>query len=170
MQASRFFGILLRIGQGIGAALGVRRTAEPAPQVSAFAPTSIAAATNTTDVTEPAALEAPMPAPVLAVSPRPAPAAQSNAAPPLPAQPEAATPPANKMRSIEEIRADLARLRQNAKERHAELLAQREVGLAATDLMDIAPPPPEPRESASDIAFAATAFVDFGDVKSRRER
>lgn len=172
MNAPRFFGIILRIGQGIAAALGGRA----APPASAFAPTSIDPTTRAELVTEPAAIVAQMAPSSPTPTPAPSVAAVPVAAAPVEAaaaaqQPEAAAP-APKMRSIEEIRADLARLRQNAKERHAEMLAQRDQSFAATDLMDIVPAPPEPKpapsETASETAFAATAFVDFGDVKSRR--
>ncbi|RST47892.1 hypothetical protein [Variovorax sp. MHTC-1] len=71
---------------------------------------------------------------------------------------------AKTMRSLEEVRADLARLRQTASERHA--LAQQperpaDTSFARTDFMDIPEPLPtsSPRET-DDSEFEATAFAD----------
>jgi hypothetical protein len=85
--------------------------------------------------------------------------------------------PAKTMRSLDEVRADLARLRESAKERHAELQARRELSFAPTDFMEMAKPHPphEPHEpepparstEEPDTGFAATAFLDFGTGKAR---
>ncbi|HEY2257519.1 MAG TPA: hypothetical protein VGI11_17930 [Variovorax sp.] len=82
--------------------------------------------------------------------------------------------PAKTMRSLDEVRADLARLRESAKERHAELQARRELSFAPTDFMEMAKPHPphEPEPPAQpaeepDTGFAATAFLDFGTGKAR---
>ncbi|WP_077001527.1 hypothetical protein [Variovorax sp. KK3] len=90
---------------------------------------------------------------------------------------KAPSAPAKTMRSLEEVRADLARLRANAKERHAQLQAQalaeaarREIAFAPTDFLDFEPPKPpqEPamRESASSSSFAPTAFFDLASLKT----
>ena len=65
------------------------------------------------------------------------------------------------MRSLDEVRADLARLRETAKERHA--LAQQQVrrvdtSFARTDFMEIPEPLPMPRKKV-DPEFEATAFA-----------
>jgi hypothetical protein len=77
------------------------------------------------------------------------------------------------MRSLEEVRADLARLRESAKQRHAQLQVQRDASFAPTDFMEMPShqpaPEPAPGESADD-SFAATAFLDFGNVKPRAGR
>ena len=83
--------------------------------------------------------------------------------------------PARKMRSLEEVRADLARLRANAKERHAQLQAQlqveaqarRDTSFAPTDFLDFAPPPAEPASGKStESSFAPTAFFDLTSLKA----
>ncbi|NDZ12676.1 hypothetical protein [Variovorax sp. WS11] len=64
------------------------------------------------------------------------------------------------VRSLEEVRADLARLRANAKERHAQLKAQHESAFAPTDFLDFSAPAPAVSE-ISETAYASTAFFDF---------
>lgn len=68
------------------------------------------------------------------------------------------------MRSLEEVRADLARLRESAKERHARASApvRRDISFEATDFMDFAKP-------AQDESFEQTAFLDFTTLKPRAE-
>ena len=66
-----------------------------------------------------------------AQAPRPAVALQ--ASPPEPVQ-----APVRKMRTLEEVRADLARLRLSARERHARVYAWRDTNFAPTDFMDLA--------------------------------
>lgn len=68
-----------------------------------------------------------------AQAPRPAVAMQA-----LPAEPVQA--PVRKMRTLEEVRADLARLRLSARERHARVYAWRDTNFAPTDFMDLANP------------------------------
>lgn len=46
--------------------------------------------------------------------------------------------PVRKMRTLEEVRADLARLRLSASERHARSHAWRDTNFAPTDFMDLA--------------------------------
>jgi hypothetical protein len=171
MNASRFFGTLVRISRGVGAALTAwgRRKAPPHRQGFEQDPVAITAPMQ---LAEAASIEA-APVSIPAAFPEPV----SMPAQPLAAQPAPAEPAAVKMRSIEEIRADLARLRQNAKERHAELRAQQQVSFQATDLLEIAPNLPEPKpkpepaqRDSSETAFAATAFADFGLMKQRGER
>lgn len=95
----------------------------------------------------------PGPAPVVAQIPVPAPVAAPAAAKVAPAAAPA-------MRSLEEVRADLARLRANAKERHAQLKAQHESAFAPTDFLDFSAPAPVASE-ISETAYASTAFFDF---------
>jgi hypothetical protein len=84
------------------------------------------------------------------------------------------------MRSLEEVRADLARLRENAKQRHAQLQVRREAtAFAPTDFMDFARVPEAlpsepvpllpPNRDGGDGSdnFAATAFLDFTNVKPK---
>lgn len=53
-----------------------------------------------------------------------------------PAEPPQA--PIRKMRTLEEVRADLARLRLSASERHARSYAWRDTNFAPTDFMELA--------------------------------
>ena len=72
------------------------------------------------------------------------------------------------MRTLEAVRADLARLRASAKERHAQALipVRRDVAFAPTDFMDFAEPATPPRED-SESSFEATAYLDFTTLKPR---
>ncbi|WP_345536804.1 hypothetical protein [Variovorax defluvii] len=102
----------------------------------------------------------------LAVAPPAAPVAV-----PMPAEADDAH--ARKMRSLEEVRADLARLRANAKERHAQLKAQaqaeaqarRDIGFTHTDFLDFAPakaaPAPKDNRDTGAAPFAPTDFFDL---------
>ncbi|OUM01703.1 hypothetical protein A8M77_14145 [Variovorax sp. JS1663] len=83
--------------------------------------------------------------------------------------------PVKKMRSLEEVRADLARLRANARERHAQLQAQaqaeaqarRDIGFAPTDFLDFTPPKPEPApKDNTGSSYAPTAFFDLVSLKA----
>lgn len=69
-------------------------------------------------------------------APRPAaaPVAAAAIAPPV----EAPQAPVRKMRTLEEVRADLARLRLSASERHARSYAWRDTNFAPTDFMELA--------------------------------
>ena len=51
---------------------------------------------------------------------------------------EPAQTPVRKMRTLEEVRADLARLRLSASERHARSHAWRDTNFAPTDFMELA--------------------------------
>lgn len=53
----------------------------------------------------------------------------------VPTAPMAAAP---KLRTLEEVRADLARLRLSARERHAQSQAWRDTNFAPTDFMELA--------------------------------
>jgi hypothetical protein len=125
---------------------------------------------------------APAPSPVKVEPPPPA------VAPPLfiqelmqpvvqPAvQPAREDPPAavKPMRTLEEVRADLARLRASAKERHAQAQAQAQVQAQArrsaafepTDFMDFARPEAPPSDNP-ESSFASTAYLDFTTLKPR---
>lgn len=83
-------------------------------------------------------------------------------------EPEEAPAAVKPMRTLEEVRADLARLRASAKERHAQALVpvRRDVAFAPTDFMDFAQPEAPPRED-SESSFEATAYLDFTTLKPR---
>ncbi|MDL9997760.1 hypothetical protein QTI24_04030 [Variovorax sp. J22P240] len=83
-------------------------------------------------------------------------------------EPEEAPATVKPMRTLEEVRADLARLRASAKERHAQALVpvRRDVAFAPTDFMDFAEPATPPRED-SESSFEATAYLDFTTLKPR---
>lgn len=71
-------------------------------------------------------------------------------------------------RTLEEVRSDLARLRESSRERQAERERTRDTNFAPTDFMDFSehamqPAPAEP-------AFAPTAYVDFGAARARQGR
>lgn len=138
----------------------------PSPAFTAPAAPMASSAAAAAATAPPIAAAAPVPAAAPAPTFAPAPA------------------PAKTMRSLEEVRADLARLRESARERHAQLQVRREASaFAPTDFMDFAkvpePAPSEPvpllpprqsGEEGSDISFAATAFIDFGAGKQRPGR
>ncbi|MDM0079055.1 hypothetical protein QTI17_00480 [Variovorax sp. J31P179] len=107
-----------------------------------------------------------VPAVVMPVFPAPVPAV---AAAPIVAKAAEAQSPAKTMRSLEEVRADLARLRESAKERHARapVAPRRDISFEPTDFMDFAKPEPAPER---DESFEQTAFLDFTTLKPRVER
>lgn len=74
---------------------------------------------------------APVRSTVRPVAPQPAVAMQASPAGPVQA-------PIRKMRTPEEVRADLARLRLSASERHARSYAWRDTNFAPTDFMELA--------------------------------
>jgi hypothetical protein len=90
---------------------------------------------------------------------------------PAPEDPPAAIKP---MRSLEEVRADLARLRASAKERHAQAQAQahekaqarRNVAFEPTDFLDFETPEAPPSDNP-ESSFASTAYLDFTTLKPR---
>ncbi|RZL89085.1 MAG: hypothetical protein EOP82_21075 [Variovorax sp.] len=71
------------------------------------------------------------------------------------------------MRTLEDVRADLARLRESAKQRHAPAPVRRDTSFAPTDFMDFVKLEPEP-DSKPAADFAATAYLDFSTVKPRQ--
>ncbi|MGJ7511349.1 hypothetical protein [Variovorax sp. GT1P44] len=123
---------------------------------------------------------APAPVPVKVAPPAPSVApplfVQELMQPPKPAPQAPEDPPAavKPMRTLEEVRADLARLRANAKERHAQAQAQaqlqaqarRSVAFEPTDFLDFAKPEPPPADNP-ESSFASTAYLDFTTLKSR---
>jgi hypothetical protein len=143
MNASRLLEALFRIRRSPRAVPATPVSTPPVKRV--FRPTSFEAA-------PPEVVRA-------AVQPEPAPVVE---APELEAPAGAKT-----MRSLEAVRADLARLRQTAKERHA--LTQQpqrhaDTSFARTDFMEISEPLPmsSPRKK-DDSEFEATAFAGIPD-------
>jgi len=68
------------------------------------------------------------------------------------------------MRTLEEVRADLAKLRAHSKRRHlANVQARRDIGFAPTDFMDFGASP-APR-AAAPSGFAPTDFLDMHAIK-----
>ena len=184
MIANRFLGQILALLGGLPAAFsGKRKTARRAAHRMAFAggpdceldhatpvprdslvlaaalPLPLPQAQAPTPLRRDAAPVRPVseagPAPVLAPIPVPTPVAVA-----APAAAKVAPAAAPAMRSLEEVRADLARLRANAKERHAQLKARHESAFAPTDFLDFSAPAPVARE-ISETAYASTAFFDF---------
>lgn len=94
------------------------------------------------------------------------------AAQPAPAELAKALPVAatirKPQRTLVEVRADLARLRESSRERQAERERAHETNFAPTDFMDFAEH--EMRPVAPGPAFAPTAFLDFGAVRARQSR
>ena len=84
---------------------------------------------------------------------------------------EAVAPASAKpMRTLEEVRADLARLREKSRERQAQAPVRADIGFAPTDFMDFAPPTSKSKPSRRDEPesnFASPAFLDFGNLKLR---
>ncbi|MBB3178670.1 hypothetical protein [Variovorax sp. Sphag1AA] len=76
------------------------------------------------------------------------------------------------MRTLAEVRADLARLREKSRERQAQQLAaaRHDATFPATDFMEFVPSVPEasaekPEETSE--SFAPTAYLDFTVLKAR---
>lgn len=76
---------------------------------------------------------------------------------------DAAAEPAVKprLRTLEEVRADLAHLRERTRALQAQAQARRDMSFAPTDFMDFAEVKPAPAESPPS-GFAPTDFLDFG--------
>ena len=89
---------------------------------------------------------------------------------PIVVEPMAATEPSPQastqaMRTLEEVRADLARLREQARSRHAAHAQQRrDLAFAPTDFMDFGQPA-IPVASAAAREFPPTDFMDMGAGK-----
>jgi hypothetical protein len=76
--------------------------------------------------------------------------------------------PAKAMRTLEEVRADLARLRERSRERQAQAPVSRDIGFAPTDFMDFAQPVlKSPARKEPESSFAPTAYLDFTTLKVR---
>ena len=87
------------------------------------------------------------------------------AAPPKPVavKPVAEAPAAARpARSLEEMRAELARLRQNAKERHTPVPVKRDTFFEPTDFQELVVPEPPPAPES----HAPTVYMDFTALKS----
>jgi len=174
MKATPFLGTLHRLRSRLRLLFGRHRTERSAPRVVASAaprlrpetpaPRTVASRPMpiAPEALNPVLREAPKPVDVPAVV---APVAAPVATPPVAKAAEAQSP-AKTMRSLEEVRADLARLRESAKERHARapVAPRRDISFEPTDFMDFAKPQParEPDES-----FEQTAFLDFTTLKPR---
>jgi hypothetical protein len=76
--------------------------------------------------------------------------------------------PAKPMRTLDEVRADLARLRERSRKRQAQMPVSRDIGFAPTDFMDFAQPVRKPAaREQSESNFAPTAYLDFSNLKVR---
>jgi hypothetical protein len=80
--------------------------------------------------------------------------------PPVAAQPVAPPAVAKPMRSLEEVRADLARLRKNAKERHALAPVKRDTHFEPTDFQEFVIPTPRPEPDS----YAPTAYMGISNL------
>ncbi|MGO4391692.1 hypothetical protein AB4Z46_10100 [Variovorax sp. M-6] len=158
MKAPLFLGTLNRIRSRLQRLVGWPTRAVTSVPPGPLAPFPRVAAPRPIPSTPQAPTPSAAPMRAVVAAARPAPAAFPV---PAAAQPSA---PARTMRSLEEVRADLARLRQSAKERHARIVApvRRDTSFEPTDFMDFAKPAEAPEES-----FEATAFLDFTTLKPR---
>jgi hypothetical protein len=127
---------------------------------------------------QPAASAAVAAAPVKAPRvEKPAPVVAAQQALPAVEQPVAApatkaqAPEEKPMRTLAEVRADLARLREKSRERQAQQRAQmrHDVAFPATDFMEFVPSAPERRSEKEEAgeSFAPTAYIDFTALKTR---
>jgi hypothetical protein len=72
------------------------------------------------------------------------------------------------MRTLEEVRADLARLREKSRKRQVQAPVSRDIGFAPTDFMDFAQPVLKSRKrEAPESNFAPTDFLNFTTLKVR---
>ena len=172
MKATPFLGTLHRLRSRLRLLFGRHRTERSAPRVVASAAPRLRTETPAprTVASRPMPIAPEALNPVLRETPKPvdvpavvAPVAAPVATPPVATE---AQSPAKTMRSLEEVRADLARLRESARERHARVpvAPRRDISFEPTDFMDFAKPQParEPDES-----FEQTAFLDFTTLKPR---
>ena len=184
MKATPFLGTLHRLRSRLRLLFGRHRTVRSAPRVVASAAPRLRPETPTPvprtvasrpmpmapEVLDPSVREASRQGGVSAVvrpaGPGPLPAVAAAA---IVAKAAEAQSPAKTMRSLEEVRADLARLRESAKERHARapVAPRRDISFEPTDFMDFAKPEPRPEP---DESFEQTAFLDFTTLKPRGER
>jgi len=149
MDASQLFGTLIRIlNQPVFPPRARRAHAAKARAVQARPHLGAAPLPASAVATQPAPLAVPTgPAPIM-VSATPTVAARA------PATTQA-------MRTLEEVRADLARLREQAKRRQAaSAQARHDQAFAPTDFMDFGMPAKAARPAATAPAFAPTDFMD----------
>jgi hypothetical protein len=183
MTATPFLGTLHRLRSRLRLLFGRRRTVRSAPRVVASAaprlrpetpvPRTVASRPMpiAAEAFDPVVREAPrqddLPT-ALPVGPGPLPAVAAAA---IVAKAAEAQSPAKTMRSLEEVRADLARLRESARERHARapVPPRRDISFEPTDFMDFGQPQPQPRGEPEE-SFEQTAFLDFTTLKPRGER
>lgn len=175
MNSPRWLGRLRRILAGLGPTRGKRVSAKSRvagsstrtssrrsdrPSTLASASTSRAVTSASVDQSAPPAAAKPSPPEGSAALPSPPAAAAATA--PL------ATRIGKPQRTLAEVRADLARLRDSSRERQAERERTHESNFAPTDFMDFT-------EQALSIAepeptFAPTAYLDFGSARTRQRR
>ena len=172
MEASHTFGPFLRFLSGFKALFtkrGPTRLRQDTRTV-VDAPVSLPAR----QVVREAALQRP--APVMQAPDAPASGLAPAAMAPVATAPVAAPVapgPAKPMRTLEEVRADLARLRAKSRERQAaQVSARPDASFAPTDFMDLRAPraqgPAETRDDEDpEQGFAATAFLDFSTLVTR---
>ncbi len=133
MNASRLFRKLFQAALGIGARRDNRLPLQPVGEAVAA-------------VERAAVPPVERPAPVAAVAPRPE--------PPIPSE--------ARLRSLGEVRADLARLRENARARHAQVQVRRDISFAPTDFIALAEPQQKQPRDNPEPGFAPVDFLDFG--------
>jgi len=136
MEASLSLGTFHRILHGLWAVLTTPVPMRPAPRATVRRGVSAGSPTRTRRV------ESPVVVPV-AVTRQPVvvPRQVVQEVAQAPVTPEAAAPaPTKPMRTLEEVRADLARLRERSRERQAQAPAPRDISFAPTDFMDFPQP------------------------------
>jgi hypothetical protein len=147
-----------------------------ASRVVQFTPSAasarIAASLPVPTIPKPVRAAPPVPAPVVvAITSVSAPHAPLAKPAPLPPSPPVVQVPfqAKPTRTIEDVRADLARLREAARERQAKLEVARDTSFAPTDFMDFAPE--RPRDTQSEPARPdAPLFPEFDMLKGVQRR
>lgn len=181
MEATQSLGTFHRLLRELVAFLNRPVFAKPAPARRRAARTArpvegqaVASAAVAAKVVAPVAA-APLqvepiekPAPVAVVQ-RPAPGVDQSV---LATAVKAQVPEEKPMRTLAEVRADLARLREKSRERQAQLRAtvRHDVSFPATDFMEFVPSVAESRTwKQEDVgeSFAPTAYLDFTVLKAR---
>lgn len=111
------------------------------------------------------------PEPLVARTAAPVVAAPAVEQPVVAPPPKVQAPEEKPMRTLAEVRADLARLREKSRERQAQqrAMVRHDVSFPATDFMEFVPSAPEPRGEREDAgeSFAPTAYLDFTVLKTR---
>lgn len=169
MEASHSLGTFHRILHGLWAVLTKPVPMRPAPRVVVRRGVSSGSPTRTHRVEAPVAPVVPVEPVAVTRQPVMMPRQVVQEATHHPVIPEAVAPaPAKPMRTLEEVRADLARLRERSRKRQAQAPAPRDIGFAPTDFMDFAQPVlKSPKREAPESNFAPTAFLDFTTLKVR---